>query len=120
MMLSDLAQQLADQLAEHGDVAVQIAVATGPGATRTLPELVLTGEPDGAGSVGQRAAAVLNELGRRQVEAGAFEAGQVTEVRGQRVRLAGQHIAPLVLVRKLYGRHHDIAALRADPWVLGR
>lgn len=91
---------------------------------RGLPELVLTDEAggagEGAGSAGHLAAAVLNELARRQVAAGAFEPGQLTEVRGQRVRVAEQDVEPLVLARKLYGRHHDLAALRVDPWVLGR
>lgn len=59
MMLSDLAQQLADQLAAHGDVAVHVAVVTGPGAARTLDvDAVTVTEPPGMGGAARRPAVV--------------------------------------------------------------
>lgn len=84
---------------------------------KRLPELVTDGHLTHGDH--RAAQALLNELARRQVAAGPFEAGQVTEVAGLRLRLVSASVDPLRLVRKLYGYHYDPAALAVTRYVLG-
>jgi hypothetical protein len=65
---------------------------------KRLPELHIAGRDQ---DVAQR---MLNELARRQIQAGAFEPGQVTSAAGCVMRLDKiWNLGPLVMVRKFFG-----------------
>lgn len=82
-----------------------------------LPELVT----DGSLTNGDHKAAqtLLNELARRQVAAGEFTDGQVTEVAGLRMRMVAVPVDPLRMVWRLYGIHYHPTALLVTRYMLG-
>lgn len=107
-------KQLRALIAEHGWAVVGVEHDFVPFAytvgltEKGLPELLLEGIGPMTG--GQ---AILNELAERQIKAGAFEDGQVTQAEGRQLRIEPLHtLIKLKGVTGLYKRHQPAPTAR--------